>query len=442
MTNIALVVLDTLRKDSFDEHFDWLPGTRFENAWSTSHWTVPAHASLFTGKYASEVGVTAASKSFDCEDPSIAELLHENGYTTRAFSCNVNISRNWQFDRGFEQFEGNWRVRSVQGDVFNWDVFISSTRDMGPKRFPLALWCVLTKDCDTWKSMKRGWLLKKRDIGFGEEARDDGASEVLEYVRSTDFGTDEFLFLNLMEAHAPYNPPEEYASFEEAPHVNGLRAKIGGEGQDADMKARIRQAYDDSCAYLSDIYREIFVHLQEDFDAIITVGDHGEMLGEHGVYEHMYGLYPELTHVPLSIWTGGEERESRDETVSVLDVHRTIGDLADIELESRGRNILDDPRSNTFLTEYHTITEVNFNSVKNAGYSDIEFLKDPLSGIVDGEYYGHETFKEGFLEHGKHEDPITLMEELMNDLDRRDVERNTEDLDETVMNQLKDLGYA
>lgn len=56
--NIALIVLDTLRKDSFDEHFDWLPGRRFENAWAPSHWTVPVHASLFTGHYPSEVGVT------------------------------------------------------------------------------------------------------------------------------------------------------------------------------------------------------------------------------------------------------------------------------------------------------------------------------------------------------------------------------------------------
>jgi len=48
-TSIALVVLDTLRKDSFDEHFDWLEGVRYDNAWSTSHWTHPAHGSLFTG---------------------------------------------------------------------------------------------------------------------------------------------------------------------------------------------------------------------------------------------------------------------------------------------------------------------------------------------------------------------------------------------------------
>lgn len=56
MGNIALVVLDTLRKDLFDAHFGWMPGERFEHAWSTTHWTAAAHASLFTGLYPSEAG--------------------------------------------------------------------------------------------------------------------------------------------------------------------------------------------------------------------------------------------------------------------------------------------------------------------------------------------------------------------------------------------------
>ena len=57
MAAIAVVVLDTVRRDAFDEYFDWLPGRWFERAYSTSHRTVPAHASLFTGTYAGEIGV-------------------------------------------------------------------------------------------------------------------------------------------------------------------------------------------------------------------------------------------------------------------------------------------------------------------------------------------------------------------------------------------------
>lgn len=47
--NVAVIVLNTMRKDVFDEHFDWFPGVRYEEAYSIESYTVPAHGSLFTG---------------------------------------------------------------------------------------------------------------------------------------------------------------------------------------------------------------------------------------------------------------------------------------------------------------------------------------------------------------------------------------------------------
>ena len=43
--SVAIVVLDTLRKDTFDRYFEWVEGTVFDNAYSTSHWTVLTHVS-------------------------------------------------------------------------------------------------------------------------------------------------------------------------------------------------------------------------------------------------------------------------------------------------------------------------------------------------------------------------------------------------------------
>ncbi len=49
----------------------------------------------------------------------LAEQLADAGYTTRAFSCNPNVSQSFEFDRGFEEFEGGWRLRSLEDDVFD-----------------------------------------------------------------------------------------------------------------------------------------------------------------------------------------------------------------------------------------------------------------------------------------------------------------------------------
>ncbi len=342
--NVALVVLDTLRKDAFDAHFDWLPGTRFENAYSTSHWTVPAHASLFAGKYASELGVYAGAQRLDCPDPVLPESFHGGGYTTRAFSANVNISRPFDFHRGFDQFEGSWRLDALSANVFDWDGFITETRDQGPERYLLALRDILLGDCDTLPSLKRGAFLKLRDLGMGRTTRDDGATEALEFVRDTAFGDDEFLFINLMEAHTPYSPPEEFRTVE-PPELDGLRATLDSPNADPE---RIRRAYDDGVRYLADRYRPIFAELRESFDCIITLGDHGEALGEYGAWEHLCGLYPEVTRIPLCIWLadGTDESEavgttdSRNDPVSLLDVHRTILDIGALDGESRGRNLL------------------------------------------------------------------------------------------------------
>ncbi|QSG08239.1 sulfatase-like hydrolase/transferase [Halapricum desulfuricans] len=109
--NIAIVVLDTLRKDAFDEYFDWLPGTRYEQAWSTSNWTVPAHASLFTGEYPSTVETHAKRKVLDHDAPTLAESLQAEEYRTRGISANVHVSSAFDFDRGFDEFyELGWRA--------------------------------------------------------------------------------------------------------------------------------------------------------------------------------------------------------------------------------------------------------------------------------------------------------------------------------------------
>lgn len=135
MSSVALVVLDTLRKDAFDEYFGWLPGTRFENAYSTSGWTVPAHGSLFTGRYPSESGVYAKFETLSPSDPVLAESLSRAGYTTRGFSANANISDAFNFTRGFDEFHHSWRGERRHEGVVDWGEFVSRTADMGPEKY-------------------------------------------------------------------------------------------------------------------------------------------------------------------------------------------------------------------------------------------------------------------------------------------------------------------
>lgn len=399
--NIAIVVLDTLRKDAFDEHFEWLPGTRFDNAWSPGAWTTPAHASLFGGAYPGELGVYAKTETLDCDRPTLAELLSETGYTTRGFSANANISSAFDFDRGFSEFGHSWRGVKYKDHIFDWENFVSKTQDRGVSRYFEAVYRCLVEDIDTLASLRYGAKMKARDLGIERiSGIDDGAMLALEQIQNTDFDDNEFLFMNLMEAHGPYNPPEEYQTTEYTTSPN--IADTIGEGP-AESGATVRQAYDDSVRYLSDVYSNIFAELRCDFDYIFTLGDHGELFGEDGAWAHNHGIYPDLVHVPLSVYAGEDGVSRRDDLVSLLDVHRTVLDIAGINAPSHGANLFEPLPERDLVVERYGLRANRIEQMPADGYDQdtIDRYDTHLFGVVipDG-CYGYETL-DGFEERRK-----------------------------------------
>jgi arylsulfatase len=444
--SVALVVLDTLRKDAFDEQFDWLPGRRYENAWAPSHWTTPVHASLLCGRYASELGVHAKHQSLDCPEETLGERLRAAGYTTRAFSCNVNVSSAFGFDRGFDEFAGSWRLRELREDVFDWESFIAASTDEGPTRYLRALQECIAGDCATVPSLKRGARIKLRDLGFATH-EDDGGQEAVDYVRSTDFGDEEFLFVNLMEAHAPYTPPESYRTtdvenLQAFTTTNGLLDTVRGGVDDPES---LRQAYDDSVRYLSAVYRDMFAELKSSFDIVLTLSDHGECFGEYGAWKHAYGVFPALTHVPLVVSgtdTDGERYEgTTDRLTSLLDVHATVLDAAGVDVESDGRPLEHTP-ADRVATEYHGLYHRNRAKVESEGYDPSPYDRD-LFGAVVGRDYGFETIERFETVPDDADDDVLgdAVEDHRERIDPRTLDGRAA-VSEQVRRQLEDLGYA
>src|ERR1700733_12720902 len=81
------------------------PGVRFDLAFSTSSWTLPAHASLFTGRWPHDLGVDWKSPLRD-DVPTLAEYLAAHGYDTAGFAANLDFcSRETGLARRFTQYE-------------------------------------------------------------------------------------------------------------------------------------------------------------------------------------------------------------------------------------------------------------------------------------------------------------------------------------------------
>lgn len=434
MTNVAVVVLDTLRYDAFVDAFDWLDGARFTRAYSTTHWTIPAHASLFTGRYASEVGVHGQSPSLDCPDGTLAEAYDDAGYRTRCLTANTQLTQYEGWDRGFDEFVGPANLGRVDDSVFDWGGHVEAT-EPGLDRYLSGLWNCVAGDCNTVRSLKFGYDLVRKPKWDG------GARNVRKRLRETEFGDDEFLFVNLMDAHTPYRPPEG----EDDPVTVVVADAFSGGVDDPE---HVREAYRASVEYLSEMYRDIYAELESEFDYVVTLSDHGELLGEHGLWNHSVSLHPELIHVPLVVSGPDVETGPRHEVVDLLDVHRTLAELGDVDVDSRGRDLFAPLEPTEHLFESHGLLPFHKAQFDREDVSEAEFHRwqTMLRGFVteDGAYCYETDPDRNFRVIGETDlpDPRGRLEELVDSIETREVEAEDVSVTDEVRDRLEELGYA
>lgn len=142
--NIVLIIIDTMRADHLPfygyKKQDTAPfmttlaqqGTVFLNPHAPSSWTAPATASIHTGLYPFQHGVTMGlvatrnlkTKAHRIPDniTTIAEMLKQKGYGTFGISCNLNICELQGFHQGFDKFKWFYYrdERKMQAQLFDW----------------------------------------------------------------------------------------------------------------------------------------------------------------------------------------------------------------------------------------------------------------------------------------------------------------------------------
>jgi arylsulfatase len=161
---------------------------------------------------------------------------------------------------------------------------------------------------------------------------------------------------------------------------------------------------------------------------------------------HGYGLYPELTHVPLSIYGPGMDNGRTDDLVSLLDIHATVLDLAISGYSPRGRSLAMTDRQNRCLTEYHGFTAQKISKLQSVGVDEdlISKFDQTFRGVAQSDHYGFETF-DGFRESNGESvtDGQAELQDLVADLNIRDSQKaNEQEFSEEIISQLEDLGYA
>jgi len=293
--NIILITLDTVRADHLSLYGytrlttpkldQWArQGVVFENAIASSSWTLPSHASIFTGLLPHQHG-TDWVKPLDPDWWTLAEVLSSRGYETAGFNSNLAYGwTGWGLGNGFDTYDDN--SNSVRHNL--------KTLRLGSQILqPLYEKYVRPDNMD-----RRDAVQTNRDI-----------------LRWFLHGSPRpfYLFINYFDVHGPYLVPAHHPSrFGDVPPW--LLGRILSAENKADFHLHLSAedteslitSYDNCLAYLDESVGGLLESLSRlpgwENTVVIITSDHGEGSGEHGSYSHGINLYRESLHVPLIIF--------------------------------------------------------------------------------------------------------------------------------------------
>ena len=330
--NILVLMLDTVRADHLSLYGYDLPTTPelerlrdrdsrakvYTSAYSSSSWTLPAHASLFTGEISSVHQVHFGNGGMEGDiwsvdlGQTLAEGLLEVGYRTTGILSNPILTTLGGIDAGFESwsYAEKPQLSSLPGELFRRKIF---------------------PDFYTKQALVRPSALQiNRAI-------------LREFSHCPTGGC--FVFANYMEAHEPYLPgPANAGRFRDASLERGELALV-------------YPAADERIEYMSHVYDEAVRDLDADlgllFDALesrgilddmwlVVTSDHGEAFFEHRAILHASNLYNEETRIPLMIIPPRGERLPRVAgPVSLVDVAATLSSIGTGAGLGHGRDLRD-----------------------------------------------------------------------------------------------------
>jgi arylsulfatase A-like enzyme len=263
VTSVVLVVLDTVRADHLTPYGypkETTPrlarfaqeGLLFEQARSAAPWTLPSHASLFTGKLPSQHGCHWEHRWLADSQETIAEVLASPraGFETMGVTTNVNASSLYNLQQGFSRFVETWTLRESHRGL---------------------------DDSAIANDVIRDWLDHRAD-------------------KSRPF----FLFVNYADAHRPIPPPpgrrfrrasaRAPARLARRPAQAVLSGEVKPTAEDCRNRRALRRRVAQSRRPAQRPARQLDRRgLREDTLVIVT-SDHGELLGEEGRVDHQLSM--------------------------------------------------------------------------------------------------------------------------------------------------------
>lgn len=335
--NVVLITIDTLRADHLGcygyasietPNIDQLAraGVRFAQAYTPVPITLPAHASLLTGAFPLATGMHDFSgNKLPASVPTLARILRDHGYTTAAFLGSAVLDSRFGLNQGFDTYFDHFEIGRSE------EVHLDAIERRGDHVVDEAL---------KWLQLN-----PQRPL---------------------------FLWVHLYDPHAPYNPPEPYASRYRARPYDGEIAFA--DAQIGRLVAFLRQ-------------QGLF-----DQSLMVLASDHGESLGEHGEKTHGFFIYNSTLHVPLIVKMPGAAPRVVQDEVSLVDVMPTLLQALKISVPAsvQGRSLLSlvlggpaANQSNLYAESYPPLLHFGWSPLRSLQWRGLKYIETTRPELYD-----------------------------------------------------------
>lgn len=299
--NLILISIDTLRTDRLGCYAYQKPtspaldqiaaeGVLFENMYSTSPWTLPAHMSLFTGLYPSRHGVKSRKTKLPDSIPTLGSVLSEHDFAVGGVINYIFLDQRYGFAKGFGTYEPIPESQTPEGAA----------------------------------STINSWAEK--------------------LIRNRPPNKRFFLFLHYFDTHSDYTPKSQYKEQFAAPYqgiadgttqqlFDFILGRVSLSQRDIDHCSDL---YDAEIRQLDDELSQLFQLLEEQGllkqTLLIITSDHGEEFLDHGGILHGRTQYQEIIRVPFIMSGPGIPKSLRIKgNCSIVDIMPTVLGILGIE---------------------------------------------------------------------------------------------------------------
>ena len=360
-------------------------GTQFDRTYCQSPFCSPSRASFLTGRYPRTTGVRTNGYPMPVDETPVTQILAESGYTC-GLAGKLHLSPEAPYEDANVVPEPARRVRDGYAS-FHWSG--------GPNQGNHREWLTRQDVTETTSELAQGSPYVSTTVPPEYTQTMWCADRTIDFIETHDGGEEPWLFsVNPFDPHAPWTPPASYleryrsllddiplptyepGELDDKPAAQQFRRDtLSGYHVDvpyAEVDERdhrlIRAAYWAMCDLVDDAVARMLAALdrtgQREDTIVIFTSDHGEMLGDHAIYNKGVFFYEGGMRVPLIIdGPGFQEGVNSSALVELTDIAPTLLEAAGVDAPLgmqgrslypllRGKRTPDDHRQSVYAEHY------------------------------------------------------------------------------------------